>query len=80
MPPKRSEPESFENSPTNRVRESASVFALPEFDSLPATAGLSNLQAFQLSLRHALSLLPALFLHDQRRQNAEEETERFYLS
>src|ERR1700688_3792970 len=34
---------------------------LPEFDSLPATAGLNNTQAFQLSIRHALALLPALF-------------------
>jgi hypothetical protein len=32
--------------------------ALPVFDSLPATAGLSNLEAFQLSLKHALVLLP----------------------
>ena len=30
---------------------------LPVVDSLPATAGLSNLQAFQLSLKHALALL-----------------------
>lgn len=34
--------------------------ALPEFDSLPAAAGLSNLEAFRLSLEHALALLPAM--------------------
>ncbi len=33
---------------------------LPVFDSLPATAGLSNLEAFQLSLKHALALLPQM--------------------
>jgi hypothetical protein len=27
---------------------------------LPATAGLSNTEAFRLSIRHALALLPAL--------------------
>jgi hypothetical protein len=30
---------------------------LPDFDSLPATAGLSNTEAFQMSIRHALTLL-----------------------
>jgi hypothetical protein len=34
--------------------------ALPVFDSLPPTAGLSNLEAFQLSLKHALALLPQM--------------------
>jgi hypothetical protein len=34
--------------------------ALPVFDSLPATAGLSNLEAFQLNLKHALALLPQM--------------------
>jgi hypothetical protein len=32
----------------------------PPFDSLPATAGLNNTEAFRLSIRHALALLPAL--------------------
>jgi len=43
---------------------------LPEFDSLPATAGFNNTEAFQLSIRHALALLPALFakgLSDRKR-------------
>jgi hypothetical protein len=33
---------------------------LPEFESLPATAGLTNVEAFWLSIRHALALLPAV--------------------
>jgi hypothetical protein len=42
-------------SSAERVQER---LALPVFDSLPATAGLSNVEAFQLSLKHALALLP----------------------
>jgi hypothetical protein len=33
---------------------------LPQFDSLPAAAGLDNTEAFRLSIRHALALLPVL--------------------
>jgi hypothetical protein len=33
---------------------------LPEFESLPATAGLTNVEAFRLSIRHALALLPTV--------------------
>jgi len=33
----------------------------PCFDSLPATAGLTNDEAFRLSIRHAVLLLPAMF-------------------
>ena len=44
-------------SSAERVQEG---LALPVFDSLPATAGLSNLEAFQLSLKHALALLPRM--------------------
>ena len=44
-------------SSAERVQEG---LALPVFDSLPATAGLSNLEAFQLSLKHALALLPQM--------------------
>jgi hypothetical protein len=43
-----------------RIREDGAAFVLPQFDSLPATAGLSNTEAFRLSIRHALALLPAL--------------------
>jgi hypothetical protein len=59
MPPMPSE-ESSGKPAENRVREDAAAFVLPRFDSLPATAGLSNIEAFRLSIRHALSLLPAL--------------------
>src|SRR5947208_126889 len=61
MPQTPYEPESSRNSAKNRVREDAEMLDLPEFDSLPATAGLNNTEAFQLSIRHALALLPALF-------------------
>ena len=44
-------------SSAERVQEG---LALPVFDSLPATAGLSNLEAFQLSRKHALALLPQM--------------------
>ena len=40
-----------------RVQEGLS---LPVFNSLPAAAGLSNAEAFQFSLRHALALLPRM--------------------
>jgi len=62
-------PESSGNSAKNRIRENAPL-DLPEFDSLPATAGLNNTEAFQLSVRHALALLPVLFakgLSDRKR-------------
>ena len=55
------EPESSTSSVKNRVREDSGMLDLPEFDSLPATAGLNTTEAFQLSIRHALALLPALF-------------------
>jgi hypothetical protein len=60
MPQAQYEEDSSGNSEKSRILESAGHLHLPEFDSLPATAGLSNLQAFQLSIRHALALLPAL--------------------
>ncbi len=52
----RYENESTGNS-AERVQEG---LTLPDFDSLPATAGLSNGEAFQLSLKHALALLPRM--------------------
>ncbi len=66
------------NSETGRVREGPALFDLPEFDSLPATEGLSNLEAFQLSQRHALSLLPALLAQD-RLDREDAGWERFSL-
>ena len=61
MPQTPYEPDSSGNSTKNRVRESPGRLDLPEFDSLPATTGLDNTEAFRLSIRHALALLPALF-------------------
>lgn len=59
MPAKPSKTSSGKPAET-RVREDGAAFVLPRFDSLPATAGLSNTEAFRLSIRHALALLPAL--------------------
>ena len=59
MPPTPYE-ESSGNSAEKRVREDRAPLVLPQFDSLPATAGLNNTEAFRLSIRHALALLPAL--------------------
>ena len=59
MPPTPSEADSSGNSTANRVREDGAL-VLPQFDSLPATAGLNNTEAFLLSIQHALALLPAL--------------------
>lgn len=46
----------------NRVHEERTALILPQFDSLPATARLNNTEAFRLSIRHALALLPALLV------------------
>lgn len=59
MPPTPYDEKSNANSEASRVRESVAL-DLPVFDSLPAAANLSNLEAFRLSQRHALALLPAL--------------------
>ena len=58
-----------------RVQEG---LALPVFDSLPATAGLSNLEAFQLSLKHALALLPQMLTAGDAAARA-DSPERFRL-
>lgn len=60
MRPTQSERESSEHSKKNRVRETADLPRFPNFDSLPAAAGLTNVEAFRLSQRHALALLPAV--------------------
>jgi hypothetical protein len=46
---------------------------LPQFDSLPAAAGLNNTEAFQLSIQHALALRPKVFAENfiTRPDNAE---------
>jgi hypothetical protein len=77
MPPTPSEPESSANSAKNRVREESIPFALPQFDSLPATAGLNNTEAFHLSIRHALSLLPALLARGTHDRPGADYPDRF---
>jgi hypothetical protein len=73
------EPESSTSSVENRIREKAAVLDLAEFDSLPATAGLNNTEAFQLSIRHALALVPALFARGIGDRIPRDNPERFSL-
>jgi hypothetical protein len=47
-----------ERSADSVIRESGGGLTLPRFDSIPAVAGLTNEEAFRLSVRHALRLLP----------------------
>jgi hypothetical protein len=77
MPATKYDKSSSPNSENDRVRENAALFDLPAFDSLPACDGLSNLEAFQLSLRHALALLPAIFREYEDRESASAEMEQF---
>jgi hypothetical protein len=78
MPPTPSEPESSGNSAENQMREGSAPFVLPQFDSLlPATAGLSNTEAFRLSIRHALALLPALLAKGMDERPDQDYPDRF---
>lgn len=79
MPPTRSENDSSENSDKNRLNEQARGLRLPEFSSLPAAAGLTTLEAFQLSVRHALALLPTHFARRRAEQISRVNPERFSL-
>lgn len=79
MPPMKYDDSSSPNSVNNRVRESTALFDLPVFDSLPAADGLSNLESFQLGLRHALALLPAILTQERADRSSEEEMGRFSL-
>ncbi len=63
-------------SSAERVQEG---LALPVFDSLPANAGLTNLEAFQLSLKHALALLPGMLKAREDAAAAAGHGERFSL-
>ena len=60
-----------------RIREDGAAFVLPRFDSLPATAGLSNTEAFRLSIRHALALLPALLAKGMDERPRQDYPDRF---
>jgi hypothetical protein len=78
MPPMQSEPESSKNSKAMPVREDRRPLNLPEFDSLPAIAGLSNTEAFRLSIQHALAMLPAMLAQEKGARES-INTERFSL-
>lgn len=67
-----------ENSKMSGVREEAGDTIFPAFDSLPTAAGLSNIEAFRLSIRHALSLLPALFAKGEETHARFEESRTFH--
>jgi hypothetical protein len=69
--------ESSEKPAETRIREEGAAFVLPRFDSLPATAGLSNTEAFRLSLRHALALLPALLAKGMDERPDRDYPDRF---
>ena len=77
MPPMPYEPESSTNSRQNQVHEQGALLGLPQFDSLPATAGLNNTEAFRLSLRHALALLPTLLAKKNPEASTEDWPDRF---
>jgi len=61
----------------NRIKEEPGALSLGNFDSLPAIAGLSNHEAFRLSLQHALRLLPAVFGRRLGSRREQEYPERF---
>jgi hypothetical protein len=76
MPPTPSE-KSSESPAENRVREDDSALTFPQFDSLPATAGLDNTEAFGLSIRHALALLPAMLAKGRDERPGLDYPDRF---
>ena len=59
--------------------EDGAPLSLPVFDSLPANAGLNNTEAFQLSVRHALAMLPALLSRGLKSREC-SNPERFSLN
>ncbi len=79
MPMKRFAPASLNSSGATIRPPESEIIELPEFDSLLPAAGLSNLQAFQLSLRHALALLPRLPGHILAARDEADLPERFFL-
>ena len=52
---------------------------LPAFDSLSPAAGLDNTEAFRLSQRHALALLPAMFARGLLARSNQENSDRFII-
>lgn len=79
MPQKTSSPDYSPNSGENPVSEEAPGTTLPVFDTLPAAAGLDSTEAFRLSQRHALALLPGLIARGVITRSNQENPDRFIL-
>ena len=62
------------------MREDSAGMVRPIFDTLPAAAGLSNADAFWLSQRHALALLPGRLAGGRVALPDQDYSERFILS
>jgi hypothetical protein len=52
----------------------------PQFDSLPAAAGLNNTEAFRLSIQHALALLPAMLAQRMDDRPGTDYLDRFSIN
>jgi hypothetical protein len=72
-------PEFSPSSRNEKREEHRELPDLPQFDSLPATAGLDNVEAFRLSIRHALALLPTILGRDRKFATHSSNPERFSL-
>lgn len=79
MRQKPSAPEFSLSSTNKKTNNDRDLPDLPDFDSLPATAGLDNIEAFRLSIRHALTLLPAMLAKDGSFATVATNPERFSL-
>jgi hypothetical protein len=79
MPPTPYE-ESSRNPAENRVRDDGAALQFPHFDSLPAAAGLNNTEAFRLSIRHALALLPAMLAQRMDERPGTDYLDRFSIN
>lgn len=83
MPQNKSEPTSSASQPTQQQTDELRINELPTFpafDSIAATAGLTNLEAFQLRVRHALDFLPLLPANARAKWDPADEGERFTLA
>jgi hypothetical protein len=67
------------NRAENRIREDSAALVLPQFDSLPAAAGLNNTEAFRLSIRHALALLPSMLAKGMDEHPGRVDPDRFFI-
>jgi hypothetical protein len=67
------------NSSNKQNHKDRGLLDLPQFDSLPATAGLDNTKAFRLSIQHALALLPIMLAKDRNFATHPTNPQRFSL-